>query len=227
MKRLVITGVTGGLGRHLADRAVQNGYEVIGLARRLPQADPGYAVHSVDVSDHTAVTAFFHSLRGKPLQGLINAAGIASMNLVLTTPAETMARVVGVNLLGTMYCCAEGSKILIRGSGGRILNFSTIAVPLGLAGESVYAASKAGVEGFTRCLARELAPFGVTANVIAPGPIDTPMTAGLGPERIKAVVQRQIIARQAEPEDLWSLAAFLLSDQSAMLSGQVLHLGGV
>lgn len=232
MRRVVITGASGGIGRHLAVRAMENGYSVVGIARRLPETDPGFPFIQADVGDADAVAAAFRQLRGESLWALVNAAGIASMNLLLTTPPTSMARIVGTNLLGTMYCCAEAARLLIRktggkGPGGRIINFSSIASPLALMGESVYAASKAGVETFGRTLARELAQFGITVNTVAPGPIDTAIVRGIPPETIDALVRRQIVRRMASPEDVWNVAEFLLGDSSAMISGDVLHVGGV
>jgi 3-oxoacyl-[acyl-carrier protein] reductase len=227
MKHILVTGANSGLGKHIAARALENGYSVTGLARRLPESDPGFPFLQADVTDASSVAAAFEKLRDKGLYGLVNAAGVAAMNLLLMTPPETMARVVCTNLLGTMHCCAEAAKLLIRGTGGRIVNFSSIAVPLALSGESVYAASKAGVETFSRCLARELSTFGVTVNAVAPGPVATPMLRGLSDEQINAVVDRQVIRRQSDPDDVWAALAFLLGDQGAMISGQTLRIGGV
>lgn len=226
-RTLLITGASSGLGKHIAVAALAEGWQVIGIARTPPPDNPGFDFVSLDVSDAPAVARFFKTLRGRDIWGLVNAAGIASMNLAVTTPAQTMARIVGVNLLGTMYCSVEAAKLFARRKEGRIVNFSTIAVPLAIAGESVYAASKAGVETFSRCLARELAALGVTVNVIAPGPVSTPLLAGLGQEKIRAVIERQIIPRQATPDDIWRLLRFILSDDSAMLTGETLHVGGV
>jgi 3-oxoacyl-[acyl-carrier protein] reductase len=158
---------------------------------------------------------------------LINAAGIAAMNLLLTTPSQTIKRIVETNLLGTIYASQVVSHALVRRGGGRIINFSSIAVAIGLQGESVYVASKAGVEGFTRSFAREMAPHGVTVNAIAPGPIDTDLIANVPSEKLQAITDRQIIPRKASVEDVWQIVRILLSPESAMLSGQVLHVGGV
>ena len=195
MKRVLITGASGGIGAHLAARAAESGYAVLGLVRRRPESDPGYPFLLADVTNPASVAAAFAQLRGEPLWGIINAAGAASMNLLLTTPPQSMARIVNTNLLGTMYCCAEASKLLIRTAGksgtqadspergGRIVNFSSIAAPLALIGERVYAASKAGVEPFSRFLARDLAHFRVPVNAVAPGPLDTNLFRGVPPDQ--------------------------------------------
>ncbi len=226
-KRIVVTGVSGGLGGYIAGQAFAGGYDVVGLARKEPEENPGFPVLLADVRDPDAVARAFGELRGRPLWGVINAAGVAAMNLLVTTPPATMREVIAANLLGAMYCCAEASRLLIRGRAGRIINISSIAAALSPAGESAYAASKAGVETFSRCIARELAPFGVTVNCVAPGPVDTKLLRGLSPDQINAVVHRQIIARMGTAEDVWNTTAWLLSEESSMISGETLHIGGV
>jgi 3-oxoacyl-[acyl-carrier protein] reductase len=226
VKLVAVTGAGGGLGRHVALRAQDAGYAVVGFSRSRPEEDPGFPLEVGDVADRKAVASFFGKLRKEPLWGIVNAAGIACMNLLLTTPAETIARVLDTNLLGTMNVCAEGAKALLRAKAGRIVNFSSIAHPLALAGESVYAASKAGVETFTRCLARELGGFGITVNAVRPGPIATGILKGLTKEQIDAVVKRQIVPRMAEPEDVWHVVEFFLDPRSSMISGEIVGLGG-
>ena len=226
-KLLVVTGASRGLGAHLATAAQGGGYRVIGVARTAVEDLP-YPVRGCDVADAEQVAAFFQSLRKEAgLYGLINAAGIASMNLTVTTPPTTMQRIVATNLLGTMYCSSAMGRLLARAGGGRIINFSSIAVALGLKGEAVYAGAKSGVEGFSRAFAREMADFNVTVNTVAPGPIATDLIRGVAEEKIAALVERQVVTRMGRPEDLWDLVSFLLEERSAMLSGQVFHLGGV
>ena len=104
---------------------------------------------------------------------MLNVAGVASMNLLLSTPEETVRNIVNTNLIGTIFCTREIIPAFVRSKAGRIINFSSLAVKIGLQGESVYVASKAGVEGFSRSIARELASFNVTVNCISPGPVKT------------------------------------------------------
>jgi 3-oxoacyl-[acyl-carrier protein] reductase len=189
---------------------------------------PAYEARTADVSDHSSLNTALQDLRrDQSVYALINAAGIAAMNLLLTTPSQTIKRIVETNLLGTIYASQVVSHALVRRGGGRIINFSSIAVAIGLQGESVYVASKAGVEGFTRSFAREMAPHGVTVNAIAPGPIDTDLIANVPSEKLEAITDRQIIPRKASVEDVWQIVRILLSPESAMLSGQVFHVGGV
>lgn len=223
-RTLVVTGASRGLGRHIAGRAQAAGYRVIGLARAAAEAP--FPIHACDVADAAAVKAVATSLRDEPLWGVVNAAGIASMNLALMTPSATVQRVMATNLMGAIHVSQAFGQMLVRRKAGRIIHFSSIAVPLALAGEAVYAASKAGVETFSRTFAREISAFGVTVNCIAPGPIDTDLIAKVPAEAIDRIVERQVVRRKATPEDVWSLAAFLLSDSAAMVSGEVLHVGG-
>ena len=149
------------------------------------------------------------------------------MNLALTTPETITQKILTVNLQGTIFCNQVFTPLLIRNGGGRIINFSTIAVHLGLARDSIYIASKAGVEGFSRAFAREVANFGITVNCIAPGPIKTNLLRGISDEQIEKIVSQQIIKRTMSENDVSKMVDLLLSDSSANITGQVLHLGGV
>ena len=227
MRTLIVTGASRGLGGHVAQRALAEGYRVIGLARSSPR-DADYETRLCDVTDPAQIrTALADLAKDESLYGLVNAAGVASMNLTIAMPPETARRIVEVNLLGTINCAALVGKWLARRKRGRIVNFSTIAVPLAIKGEAVYAASKAGVEGFTRAFAREMADFGVTVNALAPGPVDTALIAKVPAARIKEIVERQIIQRQAEPDDIWRILSTLLDEKADMISGEIIHVGGV
>jgi 3-oxoacyl-[acyl-carrier protein] reductase len=149
------------------------------------------------------------------------------MNLAVTTPPSVAQNLINTNLLGTIYCCQLIAPLMIRSKQGSIVNFSTIAVALGLKGESIYAASKAGVEGFTRSFAREMADFNVRVNCLAPGPIDTSLIKGITAEQIERIVSRQIIPRRFTTNSVADLVELLMDTRSDSLSGHVLHVGGV
>ncbi|OUU12880.1 MAG: 3-oxoacyl-ACP reductase [Verrucomicrobia bacterium TMED40] len=223
---IIVTGASRGLGRAVAERLIFSGREVLSLSRTSEGA-PGDSV-TCDVSDYEAVKAVAQSLRKekREIEGLVNAAGIASMNLAVTTPPSMTQKLIQTNLAGTIHCCQLFAPLMIRKKAGSIINFSTIAVTLGLKGESIYAASKAGVEGFSRAFAREMADFDIRVNCVAPGPIKTDLLKGVSDEQIDAIVAQQILPKLFLPDDIADLCEFLLGPQSQSLSGQVLKVGG-
>ena len=223
---IIVTGASRGLGRSVAERLISSGREVLSLSRTSEGA-PGDSV-TCDVSDYEAVKTVAQSLRKekREIEGLVNAAGIASMNLAVTTPPSMTQKLIQTNLAGTIHCCQLFAPLMIRKKAGSIINFSTIAVTLGLKGESIYAASKAGVEGFSRAFAREMADFDIRVNCVAPGPIKTDLLKGVSDEQIDAIVAQQILPKLFLPDDVADLCEFLLGPQSQSLSGQVLKVGG-
>lgn len=224
---IVVTGASRGLGRALTDRLIESGEEVLGLSREAQ--DLPFESITCDVSDYEAVKTVAKKLKQekKELTGLVNAAGIASMNLAVTTPPTMTQKLIQTNLVGTIHCCQVFAPLLIRRKSGSIINFSTIAVALGLKGESIYAASKAGVEGFSRAFAREMADFNVRVNCVAPGPIKTDLLKGVSDEQIDAIVSQQVVPKVFQPDDVCDLCEFLLSPKSSSLSGETLNIGGV
>jgi 3-oxoacyl-[acyl-carrier protein] reductase len=223
---IIVTGASKGLGRVICDRLVSQGEKVLGLARN--PVDAPFEFAACDVSDYDALRSVAADLRRRrvPVTGLLNVAGTATMNMAVTTPEEVTRRIVGINLLGTIFSCQNFAPLLIRNQGGCIINFSTIAVALGMKGESIYAASKAGVEGFSRAFAREMAGFGVRVNCIAPGPIKTDLLRGVTDEQIDDIVNQQIIQRVFEPDAVADIVELLLSDKAAAVTGEVVRVGG-
>lgn len=224
---IVVTGASRGLGRAICNRLVSKKVPVFGLARSVE--DLPFFSMGCDVSSYDEVKRVVQYLKKESINitGLINAAGVASMNLAITTPHSIVQKIININLVGTINCCQLFSPLMIRGGSGVIINFSTIAVALGLKGESIYAASKAGVEGFTRSFAREMAAFNVNVNCIAPGPIDTDLLRGISSNQVDAIVSQQIIQKKFTPEVIADLVEMLLEQRASSLSGQILHVGGV
>lgn len=223
---IIVTGASKGLGRAICERLIEKKIDVLGLARNIE--DVPFTSMSCDISSYDSVKAVAQQLKkdGARVDGLVNAAGIASMNLAVTTPPSVAQNIVNTNLLGTIYCCQLFAPLMLRNKQGSIVNFSTIAVALGLKGESIYAASKAGVEGFTRSFAREMADFNVQVNCIAPGPINTSLLKGITSEQIHMIVSQQIIPKQFKPDAVADLVELLIDSRADSLSGQVLHVGG-
>lgn len=224
---IVVTGASKGIGRAIAERLVSCGNEVLGVARNCRGLD--FPSFECDVSDAEGLLNLAKDVRlsGARVGSLINAAGIASMSLALTASAEQADQLMRTNLLGTIYSCQAFAPLMIRQKRGRIINFSSIAVALGIEGESLYAASKAGVEAFSRSFAREVSTLGINVNCIAPGPIPTEMIGGVSDNQISSIIQRQVIPRQFSTDDVCDLVEILLDHRTQSISGQVINVGGV
>ena len=224
---IIVAGASRGLGQAIAERLIEKGEDVIGLARSVS----GMSLDAIecDVSDYSSVKNASREIKRmkKPVKAFINAAGVASMNLAVTTDESTVQKLIQTNLVGTIYCCQMFAPIMLRQKHGSFINFSTIAVALSLKGESVYAASKAGVESFSRTFAREMADFNVRVNCIAPGPIRTDLLRGITDAQIEKITSQQVIPKQFQKSDVCDLVELLLDEKAASLSGQVLNVGGV
>lgn len=228
-RHIFITGTQRGIGRHLAEYFFGLGDEVIGCSRTSNDLTaPGYTHYEVDVTDEDAARTMFAAIAGnhRHLDIVINNAGVARMSPATLMPPKTAARIMDVNFLGTYNITHHAVRLLRHSSCARIINFSTVAVPWRLEGEAVYAASKAAVEHFTRTLARELGPLGITVNAIGPSPIRTDLLAKISEEKLQALIDRQHVKRWAEPADVINAVDFFCRPASGMVSGQILYLGG-
>ena len=151
---------------------------------------------------------------------------MVSSHALALTPVEKVQRIFRTNTEGTILLSRAAVRLLRRSAAGRIVNLSTVAVPLRLPGESVYAASKAAVEVFTRVVAREFGEFGVTCNAVGPSPVATDLTAGVPAEKLNRLIEQQAIRRWATAEDVINVIEFFLSPSSQMVTGQIVYLGG-
>jgi len=224
---IVVTGATRGLGRAICERILSRGETVVGLGRTENLSN--FHLIKCDVSNYSSVRQAVKEIKklGEPVKAVINAAGVASMNMALTTNESTVRKLIETNLMGVIFCCQLFAPILLRQKSGCFINFSTIAVSLALKGESVYAASKAGVETFSRTFAREVADFNVRVNCIAPGPVPTDLLRGISEAQIKKITDTQIFQRQFKKSEVCDLVELLLDSKAYSLSGQVFHVGGV
>jgi 3-oxoacyl-[acyl-carrier protein] reductase len=229
-KVVLITGTRKGIGRSLAEHYAGIGHQVIGCSRSPFEGElPNYTHCCLDVADELAVKAIFSDIakREGQLDVLINNAGIASMNHSLLTPLHVVNEIMATNFVGTFLFCREAARLMQLRRYGRIVNFVTVAVPLKLEGEAIYAASKAAVISLTEVLAREFADFGITVNAIGPTPIKTDLIRGVPPQKLDALVQRQAIKRYGEPRDVINVIDFLVQPASDFVTGQVIFLGGI
>jgi 3-oxoacyl-[acyl-carrier protein] reductase len=225
----LITGARKGIGRHLAEHYAARRHLVVGCSRTAPDsALAGYEHFCLDVSDETAVARMMAAIRQKHgrLDHLINNAGIASTGHFLLTSAETAARVYATNALGTFLFCREGAKLMKKRRFGRIVNFSSVARPLKLPGEAIYASSKAAIETLTGILAQELGPLGITVNAVGPTPVYTDLIAAMPQDKVKDIIARQAIPRPGTLADIANVVDFFLKPESDFITGQVLYLGG-
>jgi len=228
MNTVLITGTSQGLGRALAERLLADGWTVHGFVRGAQGlVHANFHGHAVDVTDETAVrSAVANIAEGGRIDLLVNNAGAASMNALLLTPGETAERLMRVNYLGTFHCLQAVGKVMVRQRAGRIINVTTVAVPLSLEGEAAYVASKAAVEALTRVAAKEFASQGVRVMAIGFGPVDTRLTRAV-PRAALAKINGQISRPDGTTMD--QAVEFFISQLHSpdFISGSVRYLGAV
>jgi 3-oxoacyl-[acyl-carrier protein] reductase len=227
---IVITGTRKGIGRYLAEYYLEKGHKVIGCSREGNDLkNENYYHFTADVSDEKSVNSFYGQVRRefKAVDALINNAGAASMNHFLLTPAVVAKRLMELNYLGAYHSVRAFVNLLKKSEAPRIVNFTTVAVPLSLAGEIAYVASKSSVEAFTKVLAKELAPFNITVNAVGPTPVATDLTAHVPKEKLEALTAQQSIRRMGTFQDISNVIDFYLSPASDFITGQIIYLGGI
>ena len=238
-KTALVTGASRGIGRAIALCLAAEGARVaINYAGNVKAAEEvkaaieaagGTAILcQADIADSAAVEAMVANVVKEfgTIDILVNNAGITRDTLLMRMKDEDFAKVLDTNLKGVFYCTKAISKLMMKKRSGRIINMASVVGLVGNAGQTNYAAAKAGVIGFSKSAAKELASRGITVNVVAPGFIGTDMTAGL-PESVKEKMLTDIpLGRMGEPEDVARAVLFLASDQASYITGQVVNVDG-
>jgi 3-oxoacyl-[acyl-carrier protein] reductase len=236
-KVAIVTGASRGIGRGIAEMLAARGAHVVAAARgdhaeavvaAIEQAGGRAEAASVDVTDASSVEALVASAlaRHARIDVLVNNAGIARDQLMLRLKREDWDQVIATNLTSAFTCVQAVLKPMIRQRSGRIVSISSVVGQSGNAGQANYAASKAGLIGFTKALAREVASRNITVNVVAPGLVETDMTKAIT-EKAQGEWASQIpLGRLGTPADVASAVCFLASDEASYITGQVLAVNG-
>ena len=237
-KTALVTGATRGIGKAIAIRMAKEGAHIGVAGRDIDKAEEvageirslgvrGIAIR-LDVSNPDEVKGAFEKFINEfgRIDVLVNNAGITRDALILRMKDEDWDSVLDTNLKGTFLCSREAIKIMTRQHSGKIINISSVVAFTGNPGQTNYSASKAGIVGLTRSIAKEYASRGITANVIAPGFIQTAMTDAL-PEKVKEEMKKLIpLGRFGLPDDIANATVFLASEEADYITGQVIHVNG-
>jgi 3-oxoacyl-[acyl-carrier protein] reductase len=229
-KVFIITGTRKGIGKQLAEHYLSLGHFVAGCSRGKQSIEHSKYMHFIlDVADEQMVISMVREIKKEfgHIDVLLNNAGIAAMNHILTTPYQCAKEVLNTNFFGTFLFSREVSKVMMKQRGGRIVNYTTVAAALNLAGEAIYAASKAAIESFTRISAKELSAFGIRVNAIGPTPIPTDLIRNIPKEKLDDLLNQQAIHRFGKYEDVLNVIEFFIDERSEFITGQIIYLGGV
>jgi len=237
-KTVFVTGASQGIGESIAKEFAKEGATVVALARNLEKLESLAAelgriggrgiAHALDLSDFDKAMEGIRAAvaaHGVP-DVLVNNAGVTADNLILRMKRDEWDRVIQTNLTGLFVVTQEIVKGMIRRRSGRIINITSIVGLMGNAGQVNYSASKAGVIGFTKSLAREIGSRGITVNAVAPGYIETAMTGKLDEIQKKQLTAQIIVGRLGQPEDVAGACLFLASDDASYITGEVLNVSG-
>jgi 3-oxoacyl-[acyl-carrier protein] reductase len=229
-RNVIVTGGSRGLGFGAAVKLRDAGHRVIAVARKtsdeLAAATGPLHFWPGDLAEIDAIPALVKSIRAEfgPIYGLINNAGIGTSGMLANMRLADIERTVRLNTLSPMVLTKHVVRAMMAGgkTGGRIVNISSIVSSTGFSGLAVYGATKASLVGFTKSLAREVGPLGITVNAVAPGFVDTAMTDGLEGAQREQIVRRSPLQRLAEIDDVANTVAFLMSDAARNITGTVL-----
>lgn len=226
-RSVLVTGGSRGIGLAIARAFAANGDKVAITYRGSTPPDGLFAV-KCDVTDVDEVDAAFRAVEAEhgPVEILVANAGITKDTLLLRMDDETFSSVLDTNLTGAYRVAKRAASGMLRARRGRLIFISSVVGLSGSAGQTNYAASKAGLVGFARSVARELGSRGITANVVAPGFVDTDMTASLSDERKADIISQVPLGRYASVDEIAGVVTFLASDAAAYITGAVLPVDG-
>lgn len=232
----LVTGASRGIGQAIAKRLANEGYLVIGTATSEKGAaavndylqELGGAGCVLNVQDAEQINQLFDSIEKEfgNVQVLVNNAGITQDGLLMRMDDNAWERVLDVNLTSVFRTSKRAMKGMMKARQGRIINITSVVAAMGNAGQTNYTASKAGIEGFTRSLAREIGSRQITVNCVAPGFIDTDMTKDLDEALIQSMLNAVPLARLGKPEDIAAAVNFLASEEAGYITGTVLDVNG-
>ena len=237
-KVALVTGGAQGMGKTISEELVRNGAHVVlgdvnlegaqATAEAINNNGGSASAVKIDVSNPAEVKQVFDSILKdkKPVDILINNAGITRDGLMIRMKELDWDSVLNINLKGTFLCSQQAAKQMMKQKSGVIVNIASIVGVMGNFGQANYSASKAGVIGLTKTLAREVASRGIRVNAVAPGFIDTEMTRVLDESVRQSLIEQIPLAKLGLPEDVARCVAFLVSDRSSYITGQVINVNG-
>ena len=231
-KKILITGASRGIGKSLALKSKENGYVVVGTStskRGVQELEnEGILGLELNLNDDRSIKEFNNFLikDHSDVEILINNAGITRDNIVLRMSDEEWADVLNIHLTGTFQISKTVLKFMLKKKWGRIINITSTSASIGNKGQANYSAAKAGVEAFSKSLAKEVGSRAITVNSVAPGYIETDMTEQINDEMKEEILKQIPLSRFGKPEEVGKLIEFLITDEASYITGQTIHING-
>ena len=232
IKTALVTGASRGIGKAIAEKLKADNYKVLGTATTDSGVDilnsNGFEGYLLDLNSKDSIDNFWSQLESdnKTISVLVNNAGITRDNIILRMSDEEWSDIMNVHLYGTFQLSKRALKMMLKNKWGRIINISSASASIGNRGQSNYAAAKAGVEAFTKSLAKEVGKRDITINSVAPGFISTDMTENNKGVNADYLVKEIPLGRFGKPEEVASLISFMCSDEASYITGQTIHING-